>query len=88
MIVTGPTVFTGQTSAMVISRATFSGGVTNAGTIGSGGILVESHAFISGGGILDTGIVSGGIKVDSSSKIVGATSTTASGANLTLGALV
>jgi len=33
-----PTVFGGNTPAMVISHTTFSGGVTNTGTIGSGGI--------------------------------------------------
>jgi hypothetical protein len=55
---------------MLISHTTFSGGVTNAGTIGPGGISVVSAAFLSGGGILDSGIVSGGIKVDASSKIV------------------
>jgi hypothetical protein len=55
---------------MVISHTTFSGGVTNTGTIGSGGISVVSGAFLSGGGILDTGTVVGGIKVDSRSRIV------------------
>ena len=65
-----PTVFSGHTAAMVISHTTFSGGVTNAGTIGTGGISVISGAFLSGGGILDTGTILGGIKVDSSSKIV------------------
>ena len=63
-----PTVFSGHTAAMVISHTTFSGGVTNAGTIGTGGISVISGAFLSGGGILDTGTILGGIKVDSSSK--------------------
>ncbi len=65
-----PTIFSGHATAMVISHTTFSGGVTNTGTIGSGGISVVSGAFLSGGGILDTGTVVGGIKVDSSSKIV------------------
>jgi hypothetical protein len=65
-----PTVFAGNTPAMVISATTFSGGVTNTGTIGSGGISVVSGAFLSGGGILDSGIITGGVKVDSSSKIV------------------
>jgi hypothetical protein len=55
---------------MVISHTTFSGGVTNAGTIGTGGISVISGAFLSGGGIFDSGVIVGGIKVDSSSKIV------------------
>jgi hypothetical protein len=49
---------------------TFSGGVTNIGTISTKGISVISGAFLSGGGILDTGTIVGGIKVDSSSKIV------------------
>ena len=49
---------------------TFSGGVTNTGTIGSGGISVVSGTFLSGGGILDSGIITGGIKVDGSSKII------------------
>ena len=73
-----PTKFSGHTSAMVISATTFSGGVTNTGTIGPGGISVVSGAFLSGGGILDTGTIGGGIKIDSSSKIVasgGATQT-------------
>ena len=65
-----PTVFSGHTTAMVISHTTFSGGVTNTGTIGTGGISVVSGAFLSGGGILDTGTILGGINVDSSSKIV------------------
>src|SRR5579859_4514182 len=65
-----PTVFGGHTTAMVISHTTFSGGVTNTGTIGPGGISVVSGAFFSGGGILDTGTIAGGIKIDSSSKIV------------------
>ena len=65
-----PTVFSGNTAAMVISHTTFSGGVTNTGTIGPGGISVISGAFLSGGGILDSGVIVGGIKVDSSSKIV------------------
>jgi hypothetical protein len=50
-----PTVFSGHTSAMVISHTTFSGGVTNAGAIGPGGISVISSAFLSGGDILDSG---------------------------------
>ena len=65
-----PTVFSGNTAAMVISHTTFSSGVTNTGTIGAGGITVVSGAFLSGGGILDIGTVVGGIKVDSSSRIV------------------
>jgi hypothetical protein len=69
--------FSGNTTAMVISHATFSGGVTNTGTIGAGGISVVSRAFLSGGGIFDSGVVVGGIKVDSSSKIVANGGTTA-----------
>jgi hypothetical protein len=64
-----PTDFTGNTSAMVISDTTFSGGVTNAGVIGPGGIAVISSTFQSGG-IRDIGVISGGISVDSHSKIV------------------
>jgi hypothetical protein len=71
-----PTVFSGHTTAMVISATTFSSGVTNTGTIGPGGISVVSGAFLSGGGILDTGTIAGGIKVDSSSKIVASGGTT------------
>jgi hypothetical protein len=65
-----PVVFSGATSQIRVSHTTFSGGVSNTGTIGAGGIVLISGAFISGGGIFDSGIVSGGIKVDSSSKIV------------------
>jgi hypothetical protein len=57
--------------------ATFSGGVTNTGTICPGGISVISGAFLSGGGILDSGVVSGGIKVDSNSRIVAGSTQTA-----------
>jgi hypothetical protein len=56
---------------MVISHTTFSGGVTNAGTIGPGGITVISSTFQSGG-IRDIGVISGGISVDSHSEIVAA----------------
>jgi hypothetical protein len=38
-----PTVFGGNTAAMVISNTTFSGGVTNVGTIGTGGIAADGH---------------------------------------------
>jgi hypothetical protein len=64
-----PTTFSGNTDAMVVSRTTFSGGVTNAGTIGGGGISVSSSTFLSGG-IVDTGVISGGIRIDSHSRIV------------------
>jgi hypothetical protein len=70
-----PTTFSGNTGAMVVSHTTFSGGVTNAGTIGAGGISVSSSTFLSGG-IVDTGVISGGIRIDSHSRIV-ASSTTA-----------
>ena len=65
-----PTVFGGNTPAMVISATTFDGGVTNVGTIGSGGISVIDSTFLSGG-ILDTGVITGGINIDSRSRIVG-----------------
>jgi hypothetical protein len=68
-----PTTFSGNTGA--ISHTTFSGGVTNAGTIGAGGISVSSSTFLSGG-IVDTGVISGGIRIDSHSRIV-ASGTTA-----------
>ena len=70
-----PTTFSGNTGAMVVSHTTFSGGVTNANTIGPGGISVSSSTFLSGG-IVDTGVISGGIRIDSHSRIV-ASSTTA-----------
>jgi hypothetical protein len=65
-----PTVFGGNTPAMVISATTFDGGVTNVGTIGSGGISVIDSTFLSGG-ILDTGVITGGINIFSRSRIVG-----------------
>jgi hypothetical protein len=52
-----PTTFSGNTDALVVSHTTFSGGVTNAGTIGPGGISVSSSTFLSGG-IVDTGVIS------------------------------
>src|ERR1700730_1295302 len=55
---------------MLISHTTFSGGVTNAGTIGPHGISVISSTFLSGG-IFDDGIIAGGINIDSHSRIVG-----------------
>jgi hypothetical protein len=64
-----PTVFSGNTNAMVISATTFSGGVTIAGTIGPGGISVISSTFLSGG-IFDSGVIAGGINIDSHSRIV------------------
>lgn len=65
-----PTVFSGHTTGLLISATTFSGGVTNVGTIGPHGISVIG-ATLQSGGIVDTGIISGGIKIDSHSKIVG-----------------
>ena len=64
-----PTTFSGNTAAMVVSHTAFSGGVTNAGTIGAGGISVSSSTFLSGG-IVDTGFISGGIRIDSHSKVL------------------
>jgi hypothetical protein len=63
-----PTNFGGVTSAMLISATTFSGGVTNTGTIGAGGIDVVGSMLLSGG-IIDTGVDIGGIRVDSGSSI-------------------
>src|ERR1700733_9733365 len=65
-----PTIFSGNTNGMVVSHTTFSGGVTNTGTIGPQGIAVISSTLLSGG-LADTGIISGGIKVDAHSRIVG-----------------
>ncbi len=65
-----PTVFSGVATAMVISHATFSSGVTNTGTISPHGIAVISSTLLSGG-IVDTGTVFGGISVDGHSRIVG-----------------
>ena len=52
-----PTKFSGHTTAMIISGTTFSGGVTNAGTIGAGGISVISSTFLTAG-LVDTGLIS------------------------------
>ena len=59
---------------MVISATTFSGGVTNAGTIGAGGVTVISSTFLTGG-FLNSNLISGaptGIAVLSDSTIHGA----------------
>ena len=69
-----PTTFSGHTGAMVVSHTTFSGGVTNAGTIGTGGISVTSSTFLSGG-IVDTGVISGGIRVDGHSRMLASSGT-------------
>ena len=69
-----PTKFSGHTSAMVISATNFSGGVTNAGTIGAGGVTVISSTFLTGG-FLNSNLISGaptGIAVLSGSTIHGA----------------
>ena len=69
-----PTKFSGHTSAMVISATNFSGGVTNAGTIGAGGVTVTSSTFVTGG-FLNSNLISGaptGIAVLSDSTIHGA----------------
>ena len=52
-----PTKFSGNTDAMVISATTFSGGVTNAGTIGPGGVTIISSTFLSGG-FLNSNVIS------------------------------
>ena len=70
--ISGATDFSGSTSSLIISGATFGGGVTNAGTIGTGGLVLESAAFLSGGEIIDTGIISGGISIQAGSEIVAA----------------
>jgi len=53
-----PTKFSG-TSVMVINATTFSGGVTNAGTIGPGGVTINSSTFLTGG-FLNSNLISGG----------------------------
>src|SRR6476660_8403713 len=69
-----PTKFSGTASAMLISATTFSGGVTNAGTIGAGGVIVTSSTFQSGG-FLNSKLISGaptGIGVFADSTVNGA----------------
>ena len=69
-----PTKFSGHTTAMVISATNFSGGVTNAGTIGTSGVTVISSTFLTGG-FLNSNLISGaptGIAVLSDSTIHGA----------------
>ena len=59
---------------MVISATTFSGGVTNAGTIGAGGVAVTSSTFLTGG-FLNSQLISAqqtGIGVLADSTIHGA----------------
>jgi hypothetical protein len=51
-----------------VNHTSFSGNVTNSGTIGGGGIVVTRSTFLSGG-IQDFGINSGGISVDGLSRI-------------------
>jgi len=48
---------TGVTSEILVSGTSFSGGVTNAGTIGSGGIVVVSSTFLTAG-ITNTKLIS------------------------------
>jgi hypothetical protein len=69
-----PTKFSGNTSAMLISATTFNGGVTNAGTIGAGGVIITSSTFLTGG-FLNSKLISGattGIGVLADSTIQGA----------------
>jgi len=70
-----PTKFSGHTNAMVISATAFSGGVTNAGTIGpGGGVIITSSTFLTGA-FVNTNLISGtanGISVLSDSTIAGA----------------
>jgi hypothetical protein len=53
-----PTTFSGHTDSMLISAATFTGGVTNAGTISPGGVTITSSTFLSGG-FVNTNLISG-----------------------------
>src|ERR1700722_12164150 len=69
-----PTKFSSHTNAMLISATAFSGGVTNAGTIGAGGVIITSSTFLTGG-FVNTNLISGtanGISVLSDSTIAGA----------------
>jgi len=65
---TGPFPFTGSTNQILVSNTSLSGGVTNKGTVGAGGIVVVKSTLTSGGGV-NEGVVTGGINVDSQSKI-------------------
>ena len=70
-----PTKFSGHTNAMVISATAFSGGVTNAGTIGPGGGGIITNSTFLTGGFVNTNLISGtanGISVLSDSTIAGA----------------
>jgi hypothetical protein len=64
-----PTKFSGTTSAMVISHTTFSGGVTNVGTIGAGGIALSSSTLLAGD-IIDTGVIYDGVRINGHSRII------------------
>jgi hypothetical protein len=69
-----PTKFSGHTDSMVINATTFTASVTNAGTIGPGGVTITSSTFLSGG-FVNTNLISGaptGIAVRSNSTINGA----------------
>jgi hypothetical protein len=70
-----PTKFSGHTGSMLISATAFSGGVTNAGTIGpGGGVIITSSTFLTGG-FVNTNLISStanGISVLSDSTIAGA----------------
>ena len=55
-----PVNFTSATSEILVSGTSFSGGVTNAGTVGSGGIVVISSTIPSGA-IANTGLISGAV---------------------------
>jgi hypothetical protein len=65
---TGPFPFTGSTNQILVSNTSLSGGVTNKGTVGAGGIVVVKSTLTSGG-VVNEGVVAGGINVDSQSKI-------------------
>src|SRR5690348_6829152 len=53
-----PTTFSGHTDSMKISATTFTGGVTNAGTISAGSVTITSSTFLSGG-FVNTNLISG-----------------------------
>jgi hypothetical protein len=67
---TGPFPYTnnGTVTSVTVSDTTFSGSVTNAGTISAGGITVIDSSF---GGIFDEGFIAGGISIDKSSELDG-----------------
>ena len=67
---TGPSLST-SVNVISVTDTTFSGGITNSGSIDPGGITVVDGAV--DGGISDTGFIAGGITIDSASQILAAT---------------